>query len=318
MSQCESRVRRARVRTIRTLLTVRTYILFPSRFFPPKHVGGVGTFQDAGPLENNPLVSTLSEVAALFPLAEEPDFVVSLGTGEPELGSDLPADTAASRNVWKNGAFPRLCRLFWEKMRDRKVSEAFQAYPRYHRLNVRFEGDEPRLDDLQSISYMESKVEQDNTLSHKIDAIARCFVASLFYFELDGIPERLGGRYIGTGYVACSLRHGDPAFRVLFDQLANQSARLFVDGKSIATVDDACLGSDGNFRVRVELSTEGRFAISLQQDASEPCSISGSPFLVERLIVQQSLSAVFGRPDHRKRKMAECLEPAKKRRKLRQ
>ncbi|KAI1091684.1 hypothetical protein F5B19DRAFT_493094 [Rostrohypoxylon terebratum] len=179
-------------------------------FFPPKHVGGVGTFQDAGPLENSPLVSTLSEVAALFPLAEEPDFVVSLGTGEPELGSDLPADPAASRNVWKNGAFPRLCRLFWEKMRDRKVSEAFQACPRYHRLNVRFEGDEPRLDDLHSISYMESKVEQNSTLSHKVDAIARCFVASLFYFELDGIPERLGGRYIGTGHVACFLRRGDP------------------------------------------------------------------------------------------------------------
>ncbi|KAI2602275.1 hypothetical protein GGR54DRAFT_645183 [Hypoxylon sp. NC1633] len=53
-------------------------------FFSPKHVDGVGTFQDAGPLENNPVISALSEAAALFPLVEEPDFVVSLGTGEPE------------------------------------------------------------------------------------------------------------------------------------------------------------------------------------------------------------------------------------------
>ncbi|RSL62169.1 hypothetical protein CEP51_013512, partial [Fusarium floridanum] len=48
--------------------------------FPPQHINGVGTFQDAGPLENDPLISALTAAATAFPLLEEPDFVVSLGT----------------------------------------------------------------------------------------------------------------------------------------------------------------------------------------------------------------------------------------------
>jgi hypothetical protein len=75
--------------------------------FPPKHIPGVGTFQDAGPLENDPLISALSEMAAMFPLIEEPDFVVSLGTGAPRLKDDDLSMSGPS-NIWKGGAFIRL------------------------------------------------------------------------------------------------------------------------------------------------------------------------------------------------------------------
>jgi hypothetical protein len=34
------------------------------------------------------MVAALFEVAATFPLTEEPDFVVSLGTGEPKLENE--------------------------------------------------------------------------------------------------------------------------------------------------------------------------------------------------------------------------------------
>lgn len=64
-------------------------------YFPPKDIHGVGIFQDAGPLENDPLISALSEAAALFPHVEEPDFVLSLGTGEP--AADGPITTDAPR-----------------------------------------------------------------------------------------------------------------------------------------------------------------------------------------------------------------------------
>jgi hypothetical protein len=44
--------------------------LTPHRsFFPPMHVNDVRTFQDAGPLENDPLLWALAEAAALFPHA---------------------------------------------------------------------------------------------------------------------------------------------------------------------------------------------------------------------------------------------------------
>jgi hypothetical protein len=45
-------------------------------------------------LENNPLVSVLFEVAAMFLLTEEPDFVVSLGTGKLKL--EIKDDSTAS------------------------------------------------------------------------------------------------------------------------------------------------------------------------------------------------------------------------------
>jgi hypothetical protein len=45
-------------------------------------------FQDPGPLENDPLISALSEVVAIFLLVKEPDFIVSLGTSAPRTKSN--------------------------------------------------------------------------------------------------------------------------------------------------------------------------------------------------------------------------------------
>ncbi|KAF4451419.1 putative patatin-like phospholipase [Fusarium austroafricanum] len=268
--------------------------------FPAKHIHGVGTFQDAGPLENDPLISALTTAAMAFPLLEEPDFIVSLGTGEPKPHDELPI--ANSRNTWKNGALPRLCRLVLEKMRDKKVRQAFQGHPRYHRLNVQFDGDEPRLDDVHSIPELKCKAEQDQSISREIDNVARCFVASLFYFELDSLPRQIGGRYRGTGHILCSIRQNDPAFPVLFSRLSQSSARFWIDGwPEVGNADDN-FDSDGNFRKRVELNTNGRFTVTLQENTSEQCNVSGSPFSVERLIRLQGFKAVFGQQDHKKRK----------------
>jgi hypothetical protein len=66
------------------------------RFFPPKEINGVGTFQDAGPLENDPLIIALLEVAAMFPLIEELDFIVSLGIGAPRMKDEKPSMSMSS------------------------------------------------------------------------------------------------------------------------------------------------------------------------------------------------------------------------------
>jgi hypothetical protein len=271
------------------------------RFFPPKHIKKVGTFQDAGPLENDPLISALSEVAALFPHVDEPDFILSLGTGEPAASNDLSADIP--RGIWRNGAFPRLCRLFWEKMRDGKVREAYHSHPGYHRLNVAFDGEEPRLDDVMSIPGLKSKVQGDDSISDAIDNIARCMVASLFYFELDSIPERSDGKYIGSGRILCSLRSHEKSFKELFARLSSASAQFCLDRHVVAAVQDStCFDKDGNFRIKVELNTAGRFTISLQDNTSGHYNISGSAFSVEKLIQAQAFNASFGRADHKKRK----------------
>jgi hypothetical protein len=230
-------------------------------------------------LENDPLVSALSEVAATFPLTEEPDFVVSLGTGEPKLENEH-LHSAGSHNIWKNGAFPRLCRMFWEKMRDRKIRQAFQTHSRYHRLDIEFDDAEPRLDDRRSIPELKSKVQTDDSISEVIDSVARCMVAS--------------------------LRRNNPAFSLLLHQLSRNSAVFYFDQYPIPgrIEDTSFLGADGNFRKRVEMNVTERFTISLKQGSSQPCNISGSPYSVEKLIVAQGLDAHFGTADHRKRKRA--------------
>ena len=66
--------------TITFFLFLVSYIC--SRFFPPKYIRNVNTFQDAGFFKNNPLISALLKVAAIFLLIKKSDFVVFLGTGE--------------------------------------------------------------------------------------------------------------------------------------------------------------------------------------------------------------------------------------------
>ncbi|KAH7363553.1 phospholipase [Plectosphaerella cucumerina] len=279
----------------------------PSPFFPPKHIRGVGSFQDAGPLVD-PTLSALCEVAALFPLLDEPDDVVSIGTGESR-----PSNAAATddlRDPWANGAVPRLRRLFWEKMGDRKVRQVLQRQRRYHRLTVHFDGDEPMLDNARCMPEMGRKARDDPSLSEPIAHLRRCMIASLFYFELDSLPERRGGRYVGTGSILCTIRRAEPGFRELFSQMLERSVQIILDGRPVSAVGDAaCFDREGNFRKAVELDTCGTLQIALREGATAPCDIGRSPFSVERLVALQGLDSVFGRRSCRKRKNS-CQDAA--------
>ncbi|KAH8799647.1 acyl transferase/acyl hydrolase/lysophospholipase, partial [Xylogone sp. PMI_703] len=271
------------------------------RFFPPKEIDRVSTFQDPGPLQNDPLLSALSEVAAMFPYVEEPDFMVSLGTGAPRVkGTKLSMSAPGPLSIWKDGAFPRL----WRIMRDRHVKQIFRTHPRYHRLDIEFDGALPRLDDTRSIHELQLKAQEDYSVSEVVENIARCAIASVFYFELDSIPEECNGEFRGTGFIFCWVRQSDPVFRVLLDQLSRSSSMFYINNCPIPGTlgDGSFIGKDGNFRKRVDLSVSDRFTISLKQENSEPYNISGSPYSVKKLIKVQGLDAYFGRADHGKRK----------------
>ncbi|KAI9772425.1 MAG: hypothetical protein M1840_000628 [Geoglossum simile] len=208
------------------------------------------------------------------------------------------------RNIWKDGAFPRLCRMYWEKIRDRKIRQIFQTHPRYHRLDIEFDGPEPRLDDTNSMPGLKLKAQADRSLSKVIDNIARCVIASLFYFELDSIPEKSNGEHIGTGRILCSLRYNNSAFKVLLDRLSSNNVRFYLNDCPIPGIvgDSSSFSRDGTFRKRLELKVTSKFMISLKQDETEPCNISGSPFSIDKLALAQGLNVPFGRADHRKRK----------------
>jgi hypothetical protein len=192
--------------------------------------------------------------------------------------------------------------MFWERMRDKHVKQIFRNHPRYHRIDIEFDGALPRLDNTKSFHELQLKAQEDPSIIKVIDNIVDCCIASLFYFELDSVPEECNGKHTGTGSIFCSVRRSDPAFKLLLDQLSN--ATFYLNNCPIPgeVGERSSIGKDGNFRKQVELSLGGRFTISLKQGESEPRNISGSPYLIKKLISAQGLDAHFGRPDHGKRK----------------
>jgi hypothetical protein len=117
--------------------------------------------------------------------------------------------------------------IAWEKTRDKIVRRAcnmvgaIERSSHRYRLNVTFECDEPRLDDVDSIHTLVSKVQIDDSLSPKIHAVARCLIASLFFFELDNLPRfSRAATHAFSGRILCVIRKNDPAFPSLLERLA--------------------------------------------------------------------------------------------------
>lgn len=272
-----------------------------------KEISGIGAFQDPGTLENNPLISALAEAKALFPCIKNPDFVISLGTGAPKL--DVP-NTEGLRSLWKDGAFRRLFRLAWEKMRDRRVWHAVKDNPGFHRLDVEFDNTEPRLDDTKSMDSLKLSVQKNQSISEVVDNISRHLIASLFYFELESMPEKHRGRYAEAGNILCLLPQSDPDFNVLLTYLASSPAYFCVNNLPLpgSVGDQSFLAVNGNFQKRLELDVGDIFTISLKHGSMEACNISGSPYSIDKLVLAQGLDADFGRADHRKRKKGASID----------
>ena len=284
------------------------------RFFPTKEIAPLGTFQDAGPLENDPVSTVVSEARMLYP-SSRTDLIVSLGTGTvPD--ADSKRDT---HNVKPRKAPFRIQDLVWEKSRDKQVRQAFAHHSRYHRLDHEMDCDYA-LDDVNQMRELQQGVEGDGSLAEPIDRLVRCAIASLFYFELSGMPCRRGGKYIGAGIVLCSIPGDDPAFKVLLDRLASRRAQLYVNGEPISGAWDDSTDRDknGNFCRRVQYETGDQISISIRMDGSsaQGAHISGLPSAIVDLVNAQGLNAYFGTSDHRKRKRSvdDDMCVAKKRR----
>jgi hypothetical protein len=79
---------------------------------------------------------------------------------------------------------------------------------RYYRLNVRFSGPEPSLDDALQIPELKARVsktiEADTSV---ITTILDSIIASIFYFELDSdsLPKSSKSGYTYSGHIFCCL-----------------------------------------------------------------------------------------------------------------
>ncbi|KIW28854.1 uncharacterized protein PV07_04717 [Cladophialophora immunda] len=269
-------------------------------FFPTKRIPEIGTFQDAGLLANDPVATAFSEAAILYP-STSIDLILSLGTGKllKTAYDQLPGVAASPASA----AF-RVRDLVWEKSRDQQVRQVFAHHSRYHRLDHEVDHDYG-LDDISHMLELKSDVEHNTSLSESIDRVARCAVASLFYFELGDLPTRRNGRYIGTGRILCSILGKDPEFKILLTQLASRYAQFHVNGEPIPGdwCDPRSLDLDGNFCRIVTLKTAEQISVTLRMgNASTETHISGLPSTIGNLIKAQGFNAYFGTRDHRKRK----------------
>jgi hypothetical protein len=202
--------------------------------------------------------------------------------------------------------FGRLWHLILEKARDKGVRQASSiAQSAGFRLNIDLDGDEPALNNTSSIPKLMSTVATDASLQPKIDAVARCMVASLFYFVVNQSTRRCASdKYTLTRQILCSIQRSEPALEALLAKLKNSRGRFIVNSVPIAGAipGGLFLSKDGNFQVPVNTKTPNRLTITLDMDEAGACDISSSPFSVQKLVAAQGLDDPFGRPNHRKQK----------------
>ncbi|KAK5021245.1 hypothetical protein LTS07_011160 [Exophiala sideris] len=220
-------------------------------YFPPRHIHDVGVFQDAGLLENDPTATAISEATAIYPSINQPDMILSLGTGHPKSEIATLGERPIYGKTWKQRALGRVIDLLWEKTREKQARRALATNPRYHRLDHEMDKDYS-LDDVSHMSELKSRVESDTNISPQIDVIARELIAKLFYLELIDLPKRFQGKYRGQAQILCSILSVDTDFEVMIQRLGSQAACFYVNGEPVPVLwrGTDILDAGRNFRKR--------------------------------------------------------------------
>ncbi|KAL6402776.1 patatin-like phospholipase [Ilyonectria robusta] len=273
------------------------------------HINGVGLLQDAGVIQNNPVHLALSEFRALYPAKPLPQYLISLGTGIHRAKCERVPDKRPG--FFKRHFFYRLFQAYMSLLRGKKTMDDFDRstktsplFERCIRLDAVVLGSPAPLDDAESVPRLKCSVHQDRLLRDAIYASAKRIVASLFYFELDGIPSQRSMQFRGSGCISCLCRAPDEALSVLIQKLVQSSAVFRVNGSRVSgqLSGKSFWSSCGNFRKKIKFASgDPTISITLQQQGSPEYPISGSPFRLSELVEAQQLNADFGRSDHRER-----------------
>ena len=191
----------------------------------------------------------------------------------------------------------------WQEFRERWRNEGRQ---RFFRFDVEFDGQEPALDDTTRFQELKSVTQSQLSHSSELDNLARCLVASLFYFEFESNPRYTEGRMSCAGHIMCRLEGRGASLTALIRQLSSCAARFQVQEQTISEPIDhrSFIGTEGEFRKRIEFQVNGRqdkISIRVAEGGATSYNISGSPFTIHSLAKAQGIDSMFGRTDHRKR-----------------
>ena len=192
---------------------------------------------------------------------------------------------------------------------------------RLHRLNVTLDDRYLSMDDVRNIDALKDLADSYANSSGHFENIYDSIFASMFYFELEDIPEYTNEGVVCVGNIFCRIDLPRSGRKYLYYQLRDASAFFMVNGRPYQ-----CVASVPRylppFKRRVEFILENpqdAVAISIRNATWRPRLISRQPTTLERLVYSQYLDAPFGRPDHfvpekplplagMKRKIDSCLE----------
>ncbi|KAF5565955.1 patatin phospholipase [Fusarium phyllophilum] len=282
-------------------------------YFRAKYLAGLGTFQDAGVLANNPLSIALAEFAATNGNAQ-PDLVLNVGTGT---SPNAPLRDEESKFITDSWIL-RLKRAYMSLMQGRRIWDdvtstdinAGRNCGRY-RLDLTI-SNPPAIDDTASMPVLVSMVYRDDILLGAVPEIAYHLFATLFYFELTALPQKSGSNLYVKGSILCTRKGRDAALPKVANKL--RRSKVYINGKSCRSTVET--DEHGNIHQHLEFITGQSLLIELKEEGSlRAFPISGSPYNIKNLIERGSTTAVFGMRTHKKRvRELTCSRPSKRRR----
>lgn len=287
-------------------------------FFRPKVLRHLGTFQDGGLRHNNPLGIALWENRSLWPAKGEPDFAISLGTGATK--SVVPSFISGSLSPVKERFLPRLIKTFlasidgetaWNELANTLSKD---SRTKFHRLNIVLEDRHLGIDEVSNMSKLRSLAQDHIDSASRFTTVRDSIYASMFYFELDSLPDYTSSGIMCSGSIFCRLNLSQRGREELYLQLHNSSAFFLVNGRPYRCLDaiPRCLPP---FKKSVEFLVQkpsDMIAIFIRNITSASRLISGQPKSLEEMIKVQRLDAPFGRPDHVQSEKALPIIPQKR------
>jgi hypothetical protein len=196
----------------------------------------------------------------------------------------------------------------WEGLQNYLPEERKSTY---FRLNHEFKGKEPLIDDLAEMHQLNKPREHQTKTELEI---VESLVTTQFYFEFDGPPPYLGGRYHCSGRLRCRFQ-GSRQTQFL-NYALRISAGFTLGDKPIPYLRRPLQMQHGVFMEHVsfcvnELNEE--ITIFLTKISGKPKAISGFPTTIATLMRNQGLDSAFGTPNHSKR-LSDHMSPVLRKR----
>jgi hypothetical protein len=280
--------------------------------FPPVDIAGLGSFWDgAMSRHNNPVNLALWESRRLWPDIENPDVIVSIGTGMQDAAPKSPVKGVWSmikRNLIINRCVPRL----WSSMMgflegedtSRDLRNRLNATTRhdYFRFNITLAGAKPAIDDVGCMDALAKQVRSQSAESTAYNDAAIALLVSCLFFELDSIPTRQSsGRYFCKGTIRCRFPDAQALLNAL-RRLCCEQILFYKDDKSIGCKlqeEDLC-GTCQRYGRKIQFlvpSLEEPFTLSLRwQDSFR--NLSAMPHPLSWFVRMQQMDSPFGARNH--------------------